>query len=363
MSSFSNEREQAAADGDQSDSEFVELIAADDTTKKDDNEKIVVMNESEMADRIGAKAILFLALWYFWSGCTLFFNKYIVAYLKGDPTILGCTQMIATLVLGYVQLYFPLGMFELSDRKASKHKDFAKNMTMVGIMRFSTVILGLFALNYVEVSFTETVKSTAPAFTVVISRFIVGEETGPLVKLSLLPVMGGLALCSANELSFNMIGFIFALATNVSECLQNVYSKMLISGKGHKYNPAEMQYYTSLASLIIQLPAILYLVDLRTLWIHFTKEYLLCCVLNGVFFHLQTISAYVLMDYISPVTHSVANTAKRALLIWLSVLLFGNPVTLLSGMGTATVILGVLLYNKARQLDSAAAMTNNSITT
>merc|ERR1712002_740788 len=78
-------------------------------------------------------------------------------------------------------------------------------------------------------------------------------------------------------------------------------------------------------------------------------------LINGIFFHFQTITAYVLMDFISPVTHSVANTGKRALLIWLSVLLFGNPVTFLSGLGTLTVILGVLLYNKAQDIDSKRA--------
>ena len=48
---------------------------------------------------------------------------------------------------------------------------------------------------------------------------------------------------------------------------------------------------------------------------------------------------------------SVANTAKRAFLIWLSVMLFGNEVTALSALGTAVVICGVLLYNKAREYD------------
>ena len=65
------------------------------------------------------------------------------------------------------------------------------------------------------------------------------------VKLSLLPVMGGLALCSANELSYNLPGFTAALVTNISECAQNVYSKMLISGDNFKYSPSEMQFYTS----------------------------------------------------------------------------------------------------------------------
>ena len=178
--------------------------------------------------------------------------------------------------------------------------------------------------------------------------------------------MGGLALCSANELSFNVIGFMFALTTNVSECAQNVYSKMLISGETFRYSPSEMQFYTSksnmhvlmtdikstgVASFAVTLPTMFLLVDLDTIFSTSTQLFL-CYSLNGVFFHGQTIAAYYLMDYISPVTHSVANTAKRAFLIWTSVLLFGNEITLLSGLGTVIVIAGVLLYNMATQVDA-----------
>lgn len=104
------------------------------------------------------------------------------------------------------------------------------------------MLLGLISIDYVAVSFTETIKSSAPIFTVLISwivlgelsalfnawvaRFVLilrvfykGEETGFYVNLSLIPVMGGLALCSATELSFNVIGFIAALATNFTEWL------------------------------------------------------------------------------------------------------------------------------------------------
>jgi hypothetical protein len=35
------------------------------------------------------RALLFLILWYIFSGCTLFLNKYILSYMEGDPTILG----------------------------------------------------------------------------------------------------------------------------------------------------------------------------------------------------------------------------------------------------------------------------------
>lgn len=200
--------------------------------------------------------------------------------------VLGTSQMLMTALCGFIQLYIPCGMYKPTLR-SSKPPGFFKHMMFVGCTRFNskvcyhynlvsycfqpiiifyscrftTVILGLVALNFVAVSFTETIKSSAPLFTVLISRFMLGENTGLYVNLSLIPVMSGLALCSVNELSFNLRGFVAAMLTNLTEWLvyssksnllewlkysltnkkffnlsvQNVYSKMLISGEKFKY--------------------------------------------------------------------------------------------------------------------------------
>lgn len=83
--------------------------------------------------------------------------------------------------------------------------------------RFLVVYLGLVSLKYVAVSFTETIKSSAPLFTVIISRLMLKEKNGVFVQLSLIPIMLGLVLCSAYEASFTWIGFYAALGTNVAE--------------------------------------------------------------------------------------------------------------------------------------------------
>ena len=88
---------------------------------------------------------------------------------------------------------------------------------MISFFRFTTVVLGLVALKFVAVSFTETIKSSAPIFTVLIAYLLLREKTGIYVMLSLIPIMSGLALCSAYELSFNVQGFIAALSTNITE--------------------------------------------------------------------------------------------------------------------------------------------------
>ena len=76
-------------------------------------------------------------------------------------------------------------------------------------------------------------------------------------------------------------------------------------------------------------------------------HYLLVLAIDATSYHLQSVFAYALMGQISPVTHSVANTVKRAILIWLSIAFFGNPVTALSVLGTVMVTGGVLVYNWA----------------
>jgi len=115
-------------------------------------------------------AVSYLCLWYFFSGCTLFLNKYILTFLEGDATILGGMQMLSTLVCGYLQM-----KFEGRDVRGKKPGGFYRHMVIVGGLRFCTVLLGLIALNYVAVSFTETVKSSAPAFTVILSWMILGK--------------------------------------------------------------------------------------------------------------------------------------------------------------------------------------------
>ena len=126
---------------------------------------------------LSPKPILFLCLWYFFSGLTLFFNKYIVAIRGGSEAILSSAQLTCTLIGGYVQLTYPCGMGDVSPKRKHLPQNFNKNMMIVGALRFSTVLLGMFALDYLEVSFTETIKSTAPAFTVVISRVLLRKHT------------------------------------------------------------------------------------------------------------------------------------------------------------------------------------------
>ncbi|XP_036716398.1 solute carrier family 35 member E2B-like isoform X2 [Balaenoptera musculus] len=317
----------------------------------------------------GARALIYLTLWFFFSFCTLFLNKYILSLLEGEPSMLGAVQMLSTTLIGCVKIFVPCCLYQHKTR-LSYPPNFIMTMLFVGLMRFATVVLGLVSLKNVAVSFAETVKSSAPIFTVILSRTVLGEHTGLLVNLSLIPVMGGLALCTATEMSFNFLGFSAALSTNIMDCLQNVFSKKLLSGDKYRFSAAELQFYTSAAAVAMLVPAWIFFMDLPVIGrsgrsFRYSQDVLLLLLADGVLFHLQSVTAYALMGRISPVTFSVASTVKHALSIWLSVIVFGNRVTSLSAVGTVLVTAGVLLYNKAKQqqreaMQSLAAATSQS---
>ncbi|KAK3565895.1 hypothetical protein QTP86_020305 [Hemibagrus guttatus] len=191
-----------------------------------------------------SKSLAYLILWYFFSFCTLFLNKYILSLLEGEPSLLGAVQMLSTTVIGCVKMFVPCCLYQHKSR-TDYPPNFLMIMLFVGLMRFTTVVLGLVSLKSVAVSFAETVKSSAPIFTVIMSRLILGEYTGLWVNFSLFPVMAGLALCTATEISFNMLGFSAALSTNIMDCLQNVFSKKLLSGDKYKFRDApQIHQYT-----------------------------------------------------------------------------------------------------------------------
>lgn len=157
--------------------------------------------------------------------------------------------------------------------------------------------------------------------------------------------MLGLALCSATELSFDMVGFLAAVFNNVIDCVQNVFSKKLLQ----HMTPVQLQFYTSAAAAIIQLPVLIYVLWPQLQGAQAMSSNLFALIIvDAVFYHLQSVTAYCTMNHLSPVSQSVANTVKRAMLIWLSILYFGNDITILSGLGIVTVIAGVFAYNHCR---------------
>lgn len=68
-----------------------ESISSDEKTDANvvHHHRVITETAENKAGLWNIRAVKFLILWYFFSGCTLFLNKYILTFMRGDPMVLG----------------------------------------------------------------------------------------------------------------------------------------------------------------------------------------------------------------------------------------------------------------------------------
>ncbi|CAD5332918.1 unnamed protein product [Arabidopsis thaliana] len=176
-------------------------------------------------------------------------------------------------------------------------------------------LAAIMSMSKVVVSITHIIKSSDPAFRVLVSSFFLGESFHVLVYLSLLPITRGCALATVMALNFNMIGFMGVMISNLAFVLRNIFSKKRMKGK----SMSGMNYYACLymMSLLIVTPFAI-AVEGPQMWAGLLvgktlspKSNQTFSVAQSVFYHLNNQVSYMSLDQISPLTFSVGNTMKR----------------------------------------------------
>jgi len=209
------------------------------------------------------------------------------------------------------------------------------------------------SLGKVAVSFTHTIKAMEPFFSVLFSYLFLGATPSPAVVAALVPVVGGVALASLAEASFNWIGFGAAMGSNVVFQSRNVFSKKVMGGnKGVKMDNITLFSVMTLLSAVISLPLAVVVEGVKfTPAALATSGFPLADMMQRVFitgatFHLYQQVSYMILQQVTPVTHSVGNCVKRVVVIASSVLFFRNPVSPLNLAGTAIALAGVFAYSQ-----------------
>ena len=77
------------------------------------------------------------------------------------------------------------------------------------------------------------VQALEPFFSVVLSALFLGDSPTLPVVLTLFPIVGGVAMASVTEVTFNWPGFLAAMGSNITFQSRNVLSKKFM-GKGAK---------------------------------------------------------------------------------------------------------------------------------
>eukprot|EP01018_Ginkgo_biloba_P016803 Gb_00985 [translate_table: standard] len=227
--------------------------------------------------------------------------------------------------------------------------DFWKALAPVAVAHTIGHVAATVSMSKVAVSFTHIIKSAEPAFSVVVSRFLLGDHFPLPVYMSLVPIIGGCALAAVTELNFNMIGFMGAMISNLAFVFRNIFSKKGMKGK----SVGGMNYYACLSILSLALLAPFAIaVEGPRLWVAGWQnaiqavgpQFVWWVVAQSVFYHLYNQVSYMSLNEISPLTFSIGNTMKRITVIVSSIIIFHTAVRPINALGATIAILGMRPY-------------------
>ncbi|KAL3821023.1 hypothetical protein ACJIZ3_006928 [Penstemon smallii] len=308
-------------------------------------EAAAAVEPSEAARKV--KIGIYFATWW---GLNVIFNIYNKKVLNAYPF----PWLTSTLSLAAGSLIMLVTWALRIAEPPKTDLDFWKTLFPVAVAHTIGHVAATVSMSKVAVSFTHIIKSGEPAFSVLVSRFILGESFPPSVYLSLLPIIGGCGLAALTELNFNMIGFMGAMISNLAFVFRNIFSKKGMKGK----SVSGMNYYAclSMLSLVILTP-FAFVVEGPQLWAAGLKEamsqigpqIIWWMAAQSVFYHLYNQVSYMSLDEISPLTFSVGNTMKRISVIVSSIIIFQTPVQPVNALGAAIAVLGTFLYSQAKQ--------------
>merc|ERR1719310_2717095 len=157
-------------------------------------------------------------------------------------------------------------------------------------------------------------------------------------------------------LSFTWKALYGAVTSNLAFASRAVLSKATMEKPvGENMGPANLYGMLTIIATLLSIPFGLYYEGLMfaEVWAKSTAVVgapwlIRQMALDGFYYYAYNEVAFITLNQVAPVTHSIANTFKRVAIILATVLVFGNKLTTLGAAGSAIAVAGTLLYSLAK---------------
>lgn len=181
-------------------------------------------------------------------------------------------------------------------------------------------------------------------------------------------------MSAMTEFDFNVIGFLAATLSALSMSVANTVQKSFMrkalphvsiplvteivgQPQSSSFDQNELFFLTNFFSVCMMLP-FWWFIDGRRMWgsnmVDWETPYVLIMVIGNTVPNVtQHFSSLAILNLLSPVSHSLANSCKRVIVIGLSVIYFRNPVSLLNFIGMACALGGVFAYQQSLTAERA----------
>jgi len=309
---------------------------------------------------------VYLALWYLGNYYYNIYNKN--AGMASGGAEYAFTLATIQLVVGSVYALF---LWAAPDARPAPKITFKQALQVIPLGFFAAAAHAgaVYAMTAGAVSFGQIVKAGEPVFAVVVNYLAYGKSVSMAKILCLIPVIGGIAIASAKELDFTMASLLAASTANVASAFRGGENKRVMSGdlKDAIGGVGNAYALTTLWATVLIIPMIFIsgeyakFDEFKKMWAADGKPGTIGnlrynTIMSGLTFYLYNEVSTMALKSLSGVTHSVANTAKRAVVIVGSAIAFGEEMGFLKSLGCSVAIGGTFLYAIADDIPKMLGM-------
>lgn len=294
--------------------------------------------------------MLYFFLWYLGNYYYNITNK---LALKAAGGASGFPMTIATLQLG-VGCIWALILWGYPDARALPKITFDdwRRTLLVGFTSAGAHAASVFALSAGAVSFGQIVKAAEPAFAALIGTSFYGTKVSLAKWLCLIPVIGGVVLASLGELDFAWAALITAAIANVFAAFKANENKKLMETPGLKERIGGVgnQFALTMINSFLFCLVLMFVTEGRKLGAFWklamnSNVVLMNLIYSGLWFYGYNELATMTIKKTGAVTQSVANTAKRVIVIVGVAIVMKESLDPLKLTGCAIGIGGVFIYS------------------
>lgn len=276
------------------------------------------------------------------------FNKAVLDQLKFPyPMFLTTWHMFLATILTQIMSRTTNMLPGVKENKVDGNV-MAKQILPVTLFFATSLVLSNKSYIYLSVSYIQMLKAFTPVAVLIFSFFSGLEKTSMMELYIVLIICIGVALTSVGESFFSWMGFTFQSLAILAEASRLVMTNLLM--KQLKLDPLSSLYYIApLCSVFIGVACCIFEVQDLPLDRMLTTDFAAIMLINGGVAFALNVAVVLLISNTSALVLTLAGIIKDILLVFLSIVVFGSPVTPLQYAGYGVALLGLNLHKEYKK--------------
>jgi len=320
--------------------------------ERDDDEVVIDLEKQKVDESIESPLSqlspeVYFSSWLFLNIALTLLNKAVFQF--GDftfPLTLSAVHMIITggacwVCVNYLK-WFP--------RNNNVDSAGMRRLYAFSFLFCINILIGNISIRWVPVSLVQIFRAVIPGITIVLSFLILGKTSSWSLCLTMIPICVGVMLTVRGEVSTGWLGMFFTAFGAFLSSAKVVVCNRFLSGS-YKMNAVDLLARVAPMAFVQMLVAVYFFEWERlsqNLDVFFEPKVFSSVLLSGVMAFLLNVTNFFTNQKTSPLTLTVGGNVKQVLTIVLSIVIFQNPVTLLSSIGMIVTLVGAAIYSAVK---------------